>query len=128
MNQLESEIKRRIMVAIGAEPDLLLMENVVGSALYINKETGIEYHVPYGLMKGSPDLVGIMLPGGWWVCFEVKQPGLDAEPHQREIHDLWGKFGALVYVVHSPEEAVDALNDARKRRRGGIQSDGEIVL
>ncbi len=129
---LENEIQRQIEAGLGAEPDFLLLRNSVGKASYLNEESGKEYHVPYGLGVGSPDLVGILrveasrAPSqrnvsldlyksalGIWLCFEVKVPGEDAEPHQAHSHRIWRSFGALVYVVHSVVEARSALVEAR---------------
>lgn len=112
----EAFIQREIELRLGAEPDLLLMKNSVGRAVFIGEETGKKYTVPYGLGVGSPDLVGVLrteLGLGVWIGLEVKVPGKDPEAHQAKCHRQWEAFGALVYVVHSAEEAVEALADAR---------------
>jgi hypothetical protein len=115
-SKLEAEVQRQIEAAIGAEPDLLLFKNSVGKARYVTKTDGKEFHVPYGLGEGSPDLVGVLAPRGVWLCLEVKVPGEDAEPHQAKVHDVWRRFGALVFVVHSADEARTALTTARGLR------------
>ena len=122
---LESEIQRQILAEIGAEPGFLLLKNSVGVATHYNAEGGA-WKVPYGLGVSSPDLVGILKARfrtndvlgtprtfGVWVCMEVKVPGEDATEEQSRLHHMWRGFGALVYVVHSAAEAIDALNDAR---------------
>jgi hypothetical protein len=112
----ETKIQSDIELAIGAEPDLLLLRNSCGLARFVNAATGHEYHVPYGLGAGSPDLVGILRVKelGVWFCLEVKRPGLDAEPHQKKCHAVWRTFGAFVRVVHSVDEAKRALHEARE--------------
>jgi len=120
---LESEIQRQIEASIGAEPDVLLLQNSVGLAQHFDDKTGKTWRVPYGLGVGSPDLVSILHFGqciGTWLCFEVKCPGEDAEPHQAINHDQWRAFGAFVYVVHSPEEARAAVEDARRQVRESL--------
>lgn len=124
---LEKEIQRRIEEELGAEPDFLLMRNSVGHATYVDHQTGKEWHVPYGLGVGSPDLVGMLrvearwlrdvaipIRLGAWVCLEVKCPGEVAEAEQRKVHAVWRAFGACVAVVTSPEEARQALEDVRR--------------
>ena len=113
---LESEVQRQIEAAIGAEPDFLLLRNSVGLAAHFDDKSGKTWRVPYGLGTGSPDLVGMLRVGpclSAWVAIEVKCPGEEAEPHQAVVHDQWRAFGALVYVVHSPDEARMALATAR---------------
>lgn len=113
---LEAEIQRQILAEIGAEPDLLILKNSVGVAQHFDDKTGKSWKVPYGLGKGSADLVSMLRVGpclGAWVCLEVKVPGEDAEPHQAENHEQWRQFGALVYVVHSAREARMAIETAR---------------
>lgn len=114
----ENEIQRRVMIALGAEPDLILFKNSVGRAKFISEETGSAHTVPFGLMVSSPDLVGILrAPNGLgiWFCLELKVPGEKPTPDQVKCHEIWRQFGALVYVVTSVEEARAALADARRR-------------
>lgn len=109
---LEAEIQRRIEAAIGAEPDFLLFRNSVGKARHVSRD-GEEFHVPYGLGKGSPDLVGILGPSGRWVALEIKCPGEEATDEQKQVHTVWRRFGAFVAVVTSPDQARAALNEVR---------------
>jgi hypothetical protein len=117
MNQdpLEAAIQRDIEAALGTEPDLILLRNSVGLARFTSRTSGRCYAVPYGLGSGSPDVVGILRVRrlGVWFALEVKRPGDDAEAHQAKCHEQWRQFGALVYVVHSVEEARAALEHAR---------------
>jgi hypothetical protein len=118
----ERDLQRQIEAAIGSEPDLLLLRNQVGEAVYYATNAvgdAKEYHVPYGLGVGSPDLVALLRAtyGGrtvaCWFCLEVKVRGQDADVHQAKCHAVWRRFGAFVAVVHSVEEAREALRVAR---------------
>lgn len=110
---LEGEIQRRIEAEIGAEPDLLLLRNSVGKARHVTP-AGKEFHVPYGLGTGSPDLVGVLAPTGKLVGLEVKCPGEEPSAEQLACHATWRRFGVFVAVVTSPEEARAALEEARR--------------
>lgn len=112
--RMESILQRNIEIAIGSEPDFLMLRNSVGSAKYVQETTGKTFHVPYGLGVGSPDLVGILAPWGVFIGLEVKDPNGIVEPHQTTSHELWRRFGALVYVVRSVEDARIALQHARR--------------
>jgi len=109
---LENKIQADIEAALGAEPDLLLLRNAVGDAVYHN-DAGEMRRLKYGLLTGSPDLVGILAPHGRWVCFECKAIGGSLSDDQIRVHRIWRAMGAFVAVVHSVEEARAALNDAR---------------
>lgn len=110
---LESTIQASIEAALGAEPDLLLLRNTVGFLKYVDASDGHERRLTYGLGTGSPDLVCLL--SGRWFCLEVKRPGEKPTAAQLKCHDIWRRFGALVYVVTSAQEARDALADARAR-------------
>jgi hypothetical protein len=47
---------------------------------------------------------------------ELKQPGRDLEPHQREWHAAWR--GSPVIVARTVEEAIDELTHASRKRNG----------
>lgn len=118
---LEKSVQREIELALGAEPDLLLLRNSVGAARFVKEEDGSEFFVPYGLGVGSPDLVGLLrleLGGvrvAIWFCLEVKPPEVKgADPHQEKCHDIWRRFGAFIETVHSVDEARAALERARR--------------
>lgn len=134
---LENEIQREIEASLGAEPDLLLLRNSVGGARFFNETDGKEFFVPYGLGKGSPDIVGILrithrrpvknlagrtvgftdsdLPDlGVWFCLEVKPPEGELEDDQKKCHEIWRRFGAFVKTVRSVADAREALEQARR--------------
>lgn len=124
---LEKNIQRDIEAELGAEPDLLLLRNSVGQARYINEEDGSEYFVPFGLGKGSPDIVSLLRVvakiGGnrasarmvaTWFCLEVKPEEGELEDDQKKCHHVWRHFGAFIETVRSVDEAKRALARARK--------------
>jgi len=110
---LEKKIQADIEAALGAEPDMILLRNAVGDAVYHN-DSGEMRRLKYGLLPGSPDLVGILAPRGRWVCFEVKAVGGVLSEDQVRVHRIWRAMGAFIAVVHSVSEARAALNDARR--------------
>ena len=56
--------------------------------------------------KGCPDLLVCDPETNWLTLLEVKEPGGNLTPAQVKWHAAWpGK----VYVVHTPEEALDAV-------------------
>lgn len=112
----ESTLQRQILRAIGAEPDVYVLVNAVGQATFFT-EQGRQYHVTYGLEDGSPDLV-LFVQGrdglARVVGLEVKRPGEHPRENQSVCHARWRARGALVYVVHSIDEAKAAVVDARR--------------
>lgn len=118
-SELEKTIQRRIELAIGALPGVLIHVNPVGRASYFAPD-GKPYTVAYGLDgEGSPDLVGSLeiADSGPAVFFaiEVKRPGEEPRPNQLAVHARWRRLGRLVYVAHSVEEALAAISDVRAR-------------
>lgn len=114
----EREIQHAIRLRLGREEDLVLFRNQVGQAKERDEETGAIRVIPYGLAKGSADLVGILRPAGRWFCLEVKAERGALRPDQRLWLELVRKFGGFAAVVRSVEEAVEALDRARK---GGFE-------
>jgi hypothetical protein len=109
----EAEVQRAIELALGAEPDLILMRSANGVARNVDAD-GRERFTRMGLPNGTPDLVGVLAPSGRWFALECKRPGEHATPDQARLHALWRRFGAHVSVVHSADEARAALSHARK--------------
>lgn len=115
---LEKKIQADIEADLGSEPDLLLLRNAVGKATYVDGQAK-EFHVPFGLGVGSPDLVGILrietgiAPIGIWLCFEVKADEGELDEAQVKCHAIWRRFGAIIVVVRSVAEARGALEEAR---------------
>lgn len=113
--RLESPIQSEIEAALGAEPDLLLLRNTVGTVRYYDEATGDRRFVTYGLGVGSPDLVGIL--SGRWFCLEVKAAEGRVDPEQEKCHRIWIAFGAFVATVRGAVEARAALERARRGER-----------
>lgn len=119
---LEKQVQGDVEVDLGAEPGLVLLRNSVGRASFVSDD-GREYHVPYGLGVGSPDLVGILrvsigdITIGVWFCLEIKADGGGLEPEQEKCHAIWRSFGAIVETVRSAAEARAALERARNMFR-----------
>jgi hypothetical protein len=119
---LEKKIQADIEAALGSEPDLLLLRNAVGKATYVDGEAR-EFHVPFGLGVGSPDIVSLLrieigrVPLAIWFCLEVKAEEGALEPEQEKCHAIWRRFGALIYVARTVDEARGWLTDARETAR-----------
>ncbi len=109
----EAVVQRAIELALGAEPDLILMRSANGVARNVD-ENGHERFTRMGLPNGAPDLIGILAPSGRLLGLECKRPGEHATAEQARVHALWRRFGAHVTVVHSAAEARAALSHARK--------------
>ena len=62
-----------------------------------------------GLGVGSTDIVLAMAPAGRWGCLEVKLPGGKADPAQVSWMGLMKLLGCFCCVVHSPDEADEAI-------------------
>lgn len=113
-SKLEAVILREIMIAIGAEPGVLLMRNQVGAVERFDERTNATRVERYGLGVGSADLVAILAPSGRWFCLEVKAESGRVDPDQAKWHERARGFGAFVAVVRSADEAREALARARR--------------
>ncbi len=112
----EAVIQREIQLALGAKPGLLTLRNSVGVARTVDDD-GRERFISYGLGgAGSPDLILILAPQGRLVGLEVKRAGQDATAEQKRVHAIWRRFGAVVEVVHSAEEARAVVDSVRKEQ------------
>ncbi len=123
----EAAVRKAVLDAIGALPDLLVMSNPIGTARF-ETEQGRYRYVDYGLEVGSPDLVAMMpwlcgdVQGAQWIGLELKAPGKAPKPHQEECHRRWRAHGAWVWpAITSAAEAVEAIEQARQMlRRCGL--------
>lgn len=114
----EALVSEEIKRALGSLPDLLLLRNTVGMHHMPDEAKNQVRNVRHGLGNGSPDFVCILRDPrgiGVWLCLEVKAPGKESTPDQEKCKRIWSRFGALVYTVHSADEALKALNDARAK-------------
>lgn len=119
---LEKSIERAIRLRLGQEPDLVIWRHSASP-------TGQDAEGNFfrgGLPVGCPDLVGILaltdawggggrhVPTGRFVAFEVKAAKGRATEKQLAFHALIRKFGGFCAVVRSVEEALAALERARR--------------
>lgn len=100
----ESSVLREVLLALGNQPDLVVFRNNTG---VLRDETGRP--VRYGLMVGSPDIVGILAPWGRFVGFEVKRPGGKQSPDQERWARIAETRGAYCVLVQSAKQALDVL-------------------
>jgi len=112
----ESQIQNQIRVALGNLPDVRLFRNNVGVA----KIKGA--FIRYGLTNGSADLIGWITLGPPVLPFRVARfMSLEIKTDTgrlRTDQKLWLQavrdFGGFAAVVRSPEEALAAVERARK--------------
>lgn len=113
----EAQISHEIKIAIGAQPDLLLLRNTVGQHNVANENSNEIRTLKHGLGVGSPDFVCMLKNSkglAIWFCLEVKVPKKKPNADQIKCHDIWRKSGALIYSVTSGDEAMRALEHARR--------------
>lgn len=169
----EAEIQDEILLRFGREPDMTLwrqntgvsrsevvtrahLERILGwllagggpdfrSAQALITSLLAEKHrfTPFGLCKGSSDIVGIVQtmsdasgceaccqlsdigsselqhahrpPLGIFVALEVKRPGNKPTGDQQRFLDIVNRRGGIGRCVHSVDEAASALSEARRR-------------
>lgn len=114
---LESDVKDAIRLAVGGLPYVRLFNNPVGEAVFYDPKQKRERRIVYGLAPGSADLIGI-IEGGRFLSIEVKRPGGRTDPKRAAKQKAWREminaFGGLAIQVESAEEAVEAVERARK--------------
>ena len=100
----EKQIQNEIRLALGALDDVVLWRNNTG----VDTNRGVRY----GLCKGSSDLVGIC--AGRFFALEVKTPKGRVSVEQQMFIDLVKSYGGHGAIVRSVEDALDAVEEARK--------------
>jgi hypothetical protein len=115
---MERDIKQEIRLALGRLPDLTIWNNPVGNAIFTNASGKASARVPYGLVRGASDILGILEPTGRWFCLEIKSPGARTSParaaEQRLFRELIRKRGGFAAVVTSLDEAMAAYIRAKQ--------------
>ncbi|MBU1785252.1 MAG: VRR-NUC domain-containing protein [Candidatus Omnitrophica bacterium] len=106
----EASIQNDIRLALGRHPACCLWRNDVGLAHY--ERRGRRYSVRYGLCPGSADLIGIIKPSGRLIALEIKTPRGRPSKEQLLFLQLVRSMGGFGAVVHSVEEAFNALERA----------------
>jgi len=111
----EALVRAEVRKAIGALPDVYLMDNPVGHAEFYDPATNSFRHVDYGLEDGSPDLILALRKhgGAMMIGMELKAPGKAPRKNQAECHTRWRKAGIWVVTVQSGQEALLAVERFR---------------
>ncbi len=111
----EALVRHEVREAIGALPDVYLMDNPVGQAEFYEPNTNSFRYVNYGLEEGSPDLILALKKKAYAVfCgLELKAPGKAPRKNQVECHRRWGRAGILIATVQSGQEALLAIERFR---------------
>lgn len=117
----ESAILAAIRAAINATGRARLVRNNVGLGQLTDHS-----RIPYGLGRGSPDLVGT-LRNGVCFCIEVKRPGgrlTDAQRAWWRAARAWGIRGG---VARSVEDAMRLLDEACAQRVSGSTEPDDTI-
>lgn len=97
----ESDIKRTILLRLGARPDCLVWNHPTGVATL---STG--HVIRYGLV-GSPDIIGVC--AGRAIGVEVKAARGRQSDQQKRFQAAWEARGGLYILAKSADEAEKGL-------------------
>lgn len=106
MNMTESQLTAAILDALSRSGKGLFWRNNVGKL-----QDARGRWVTYGIGIGSPDIVGMLYPAGRFVGLEIKTSTGQVSPEQAAWHNAAFNAGALVRVVRSVQEALDAVSN-----------------
>lgn len=109
MRTPEARIQAEVRLALGALPDLVMWRNSTGVA-----QTPDGRSTRFGLCVGSSDLVGLLAPTGRFVAIEVKAADGRPTDDQLRFLRLVRSTGGFACIVRSAEEALLAVERARK--------------
>ena len=127
--QDERQQMEDIKLYINEQPDFVVFRNNIVEGFYAKVDprtgkVGQPFYVKAGLGTGSPDLVGLQAMGvtyqGRWLLLgrffapEIKVDGGEPRANQDEWAERARLYGACVPVLRSVEDAVAALDRARK--------------
>jgi hypothetical protein len=106
MNQAETIIMNRILLAVGSRLDCWVWRNNVG-AFEDPKHPGrwIRFGVP-----GSADILGMLIPSGRMLGIEVKTPTGQLDEKQLRWRTKFIRSGGLYILARSEEQCVRELN------------------
>ncbi len=119
----EREIVHAILSALGSLPGVRIHRNNIGVATHASS-SGRMLRTAYGVGGvGAPDLlceVRLHPHAGPWlaVWLEVKTTNGRLSPAQQQWHAAARALGRHLYVVHSVEEALAAVEDAARAAGG----------
>ena len=105
----EANVQGAIIKALHALPGVWVSRNTVGVGRYATG--GI---VSYGLGKGSADILCVVSPRGRAVWLEVKSATGRQTPEQAVFQARQEALGAVYRVCRSVEEALAAIEEARR--------------
>lgn len=126
----EKAIQNDTLVALSAEPDTLVWRNNTGQAWQgqrIERPIGSTVKIEPGMvilrnarpvtfgLPGSPDIIGVS--GGIPLGDEIKTLTGRQAQMQRNFQARWEQCGGLYLLSRSPEEAVQALRQAKEQRK-----------
>lgn len=104
----ERDVVAAVRLAIGRLPDVVLWRNSTGV-------TRVDGRVlRFGLCVGSADLIGILAPRGRLVALEIKSAEGRASREQEQFLALVRCMGGFGAIVRSVDEALAAIERARK--------------
>ncbi len=99
---------------LSKEPDLLVLHNGVAGGEFWSAETGEVRHFRAGLGKGSSDIIAILRPLGRFLALEAKTGTGRPTTQQRQFLDLVRNAGGFATVFGSVDEALAAVERARR--------------
>ena len=134
MGQSESELQRKVRLALGQKPDLVLWRNETGAyseactvqwlrelLTMLDDESTVgstaakcmlrdalsksNRYISYGLTKGSSDLIGILKPSGRFFALELKTLTGKITEEQVMFIKLVNNMGGYAAVARTLEEA-----------------------
>lgn len=105
----EAALLHDVRLALGSDPSLVCWRQNSGALTDVNGRL-----VRYGLAVGSADLVGILAPSGRFFALEVKTPQGRVTPEQVQWAELVRRMGGFCAVVRSVDQAMTALERARR--------------
>ena len=114
---LEGDIQNKVRLALGSRPDVRLFRASVGRYRLLTRP---EQVIKIGT-DGQADLNGIIqgVPcpncghhGSRRLEVEIKRPGKNLDPDQVKWREMMLRFGAVHITAHSPEEAIQAIEQA----------------
>lgn len=105
----EADIQNAVRLAVGSLPDVRVWRNNTGS---LKDSRGVA--IRFGLAVGSADLVGVIAPTGRFFALEIKTDKGRTTPEQDRWLEVVRRFGGFACVVRSAEEALAAVERARK--------------
>lgn len=109
----EADVQQAIRLALGLEPGLVMFRNNIGAAVHHDSGRPVQYGVGG---KGGSDLIGLL--NGRFIALEIKRPGGKVTAEQWGFIDLIRHNGGFAAIVHSVDEAKQAIERAKRGEMG----------